>query len=150
MRHFLNLPKLLTPTSWTDFFSLGGAAMLRAPRRTPQALRERNTLRQNQSGLLDTRRDYSFYSHSSGAPITSVGQKGIRCAEPFRRQSKAGAAPATVSGESFSHMPLDPAMRGLGRRRRVKTREPGDLPERHHRSGLWGARWGRTSTMVSN
>ena len=30
--------------------------MLRAPRRTPRALRERNTLRQNQSGLLDTRR----------------------------------------------------------------------------------------------
>ena len=82
-------------------------------------------------------------------PIELIGQEGIRCATPFRRRGKAGAAPATVGGESFSHMPLGLAMQGLGRRRRVKTREPGDLPERSHPSGVRGARAGRISAAVT-
>ena len=81
--------------------------------------------------------------------ITLIGQEGIRCAAPFPRQGKSGAAPATVGGESFSHMPLGLAMQGLGRRRRVTTREPGDLPERRHPSGVRGARSGRTSAAVT-
>ena len=46
-------------------------------------------------------------------------------------------------------MPLGLAMQGLGRRRRVTTREPGDLPERRHPSGVRGARTGRTSAAVT-
>ena len=38
----------------------------------------------------------------------------------------AAAAPATVSGESFVIVPLGISV--LGRRRKVSTREPGDLP----------------------
>ena len=81
--------------------------------------------------------------------ITLIGQEGIRCAAPFPRQGKSGAAPATVGGKSFSHMPLGLAMQGLGRRRRAATREPGDLPERRHPSGARGARSGRTSAAVT-
>ena len=46
-------------------------------------------------------------------------------------------------------MPLGLAMQGLGRRRRVTTRKPGDLPERRHPSGVRGARSGRTSAAVT-
>src|SRR4029077_11178194 len=45
-------------------------------------------------------------------------------------QVKSGAAPATVGGEPFSKVPLGFGVQSLGRRRRAKTREPGDLPER--------------------
>ena len=102
-------------------------------------LQERNRLQQNENELLDTRRRATFNSHGSGAPIALIGQEGIRCAAPFQRRSKSGAAPATVGGEPFSYVPLDLAMQGLGRRRRVRTREPGDLPERSHPTGC-GAR----------
>ena len=117
---------------------LGGAMMLRPLRRALGSLQERNSLQQNENGLLDTPRSCSFYSRSSGVLITLIGQEGIRCAAPFQRRGKSGAAPATVGGESFSHMPLGLAMQGLGRRRRVTTREPGDLPERGHPSDV---RW---------
>ena len=117
--------------------------------RPPVLLQERNSLQQNENGLLDTLRSYSFYSRSSGVPVTLIGQEGIRCAAPLQWQGKSGAAPATVGGESFSHTPLGLAMRGLGRRRRVTTREPGDLPERGHPSDVRWARAGRTSAAVT-
>ena len=106
---------------------LGEVMMLRPLTRALVLLQERNSLQQNENGLVDTPRSCSFYSPSSGVLITLIGQEGIRCAAPFPRQGKSGAAPATVGGESFSHMPLGLAMQGLGRRRRVTTREPGDL-----------------------
>jgi hypothetical protein len=113
------------------------------------ALRERNNFQQNANGSLDPRRSRPFNPRSSGAPITSIGQKGIRCAA-VQRRSKSGAAPATVGGESFSYVPLDLAMQGLGRQRRVTTREPGDLPERRHPSDARRARVGRTSAAVTS
>ena len=61
--------------------------------------------------------------------IALISQEGIRCGSSFRRRVKSGAAPATVGGKSFSRMPLGFAVQSLGRRRRIKTREPGDLPE---------------------
>jgi hypothetical protein len=125
-------------------------AKFRPPLCALVALRERNTFRQNETGLLDTRRNGSFNSGSSGAPVALIGQEGIRCAAPLQRQSKSGAASATVSGESLSHMPLDLAIRGLGRRRRVTTRKAGDLPERGHPSDARWARAGRTSAVVAN
>ena len=128
---------------------LGEVMMLRPLTRALVLLQERNSLQQNENGLVDTPRSCSFYSPSSGVLITLIGQEGIRCAAPFPRQGKSGAAPATVGGESFSHMPLGLAMQGLGRRRRVTTREPGDLPERRHPSGVRGARSGRTSAAVT-
>ena len=128
---------------------LGEAMMLRPLTRALVLLQERNSLQQNENGLLDTPRSCSFYSRSSGVPVTLIGQEGIRCAAPFQRQGKSGAAPATVGGESFSHMPLGLAMQGLGRRRRVTTREPGDLPERGHPSDVRWARAGRTSAAVT-
>ena len=106
---------------------LGEVMMLRPLTRALVLLQERNSLQQNENGLVDTPRSCSFYSPSPGVLITLIGQEGIRCAAPFPRQGKSGAAPATVGGESFSHMPLGLAMQGLGRRRRVTTREPGDL-----------------------
>jgi opacity protein-like surface antigen len=128
---------------------LGGAVMLRPPRRARVLLQGRNNLRQNENGFLDTPLSRPFYSRSSGVLITLIGQEGIRCAAPLQRQSKSGAAPATVGGESFSHVPLGLAMRGLGRRRRVMTRKPGDLPERGHPSDVRWARAGRTSAVVT-
>ena len=124
---------------WFDeAFLLGGAVLLRPLRRAHETLHGRNNLQQNEKGLLDTRRSNSFNSRSSGVLIALIGQEGIRCAAPFQRRRKSGAAPATVGGEPFSHVPLGLAMQGLGRRRRVTTREPGDLPERGHPSGV---RW---------
>jgi high affinity Mn2+ porin len=123
--------------------------MLRPLTRALVLLQERNSLQQNENRLVDTPRSCSFYSPSSGVLITLINQEGIRCAALFPRQGKSGAAPATVGGESFSHMPLGLAMQGLGRRRRVTTREPGDLPERRHPSGVRGARSGRTSAAVT-
>jgi hypothetical protein len=35
-----------------------------------------------------------------------IGGKGIRCDPPLQRRVKAGAAPATVGGESFFRLPL--------------------------------------------
>jgi hypothetical protein len=123
--------------------------MLRSRGHALGSLQERNSPQQNENGLLDTSRTCSFYSHSSGAPIALIGQEGSRCATPLQRQGKSGAAPATVSGESFSHMPLGLAVQDLGRRRRVTTREPGDLPERGHPSDVRWARAGRTSAVVT-
>ena len=81
---------------------------------------------------LDTIELRSFNAFSSGVPVALTGQEGIRCVAPLRRQDNSGAAPATVGGEPFSHVPLGLAVQGLGRPRRVTTREPGDLPERSH------------------
>ena len=117
---------------------LGEVMMLR-PLTRALILCKSATAFKNENGLVDTPRSCSFYSPSSGVLITLIGQEGIRCAAPFPRQGKSGAAPATVGGESFSHMPLGLAMQGLGRRRRAATREPGDLPERRHPSGVRGA-----------
>jgi high affinity Mn2+ porin len=110
---------------------------------------ERNSLQQNENELLDSCRGGSSYRRSSGVPVALIGQEGIRCAAPFQRQSKSGAAPATVGGESFSHVPLGLATQGLGRRRRVTTREPGDLPERGHPADVRWARAGRISAAVT-
>ena len=130
-------------------FSLPGPTMLRPLHTALVALQARNSLQQNENGSLDTRRGTSFNSASSGVPVALIGQKGIRCAAPFGRQGKSGAAPATVGGESFSHVPLDLAMQGLGRRRRAATREPGDLPQRGHPSHARRACAGRASAVVT-
>jgi hypothetical protein len=70
-----------------------------------------------------------FHRRCSGAPVALIGQKGIRCEPPSRWRVKSGAAPATVGGESFFRLPLSFVHQSLGRRRRMRTREPGDLPE---------------------
>jgi len=88
-----------------------------------------NSAHQNTDGRIDTNDIRSLIPCRSGVLIALISQEGIRCGSPFRRRAKSGAAPATVGGESFSKMPLDFAVQSLGRRRRVKTREPGDLPE---------------------
>jgi hypothetical protein len=108
-----------------------------------------NSTHQTANERLDMEREDSFNLRCSGAPIALIGQKGIRCVEPFRRRGNSGAAPATVGGEPFSEMPLGFAMQSLGRRRRVRTREPGNLPERSHLSGVRGVRSGRTSAVVT-
>jgi hypothetical protein len=118
--------------SFDNAFLLGGMTMVRSPLRVLVALRESNTRGQNETGSLDNDRGGSFNFCSSGVPVALIGQEGSRCVVPFRRQGKSGADPATVGGESFSNMPLGLAMQGLGRWRRVTTREPGDLPERSH------------------
>jgi hypothetical protein len=114
------------------------------------ALRECNILRQKENGLLDIRRRGLFNLGSSGEPVALIGQEGIRCVSPFRRQDNSGAAPATVGGESFSRRPLGFVTQSLGRRRRTATRKPGDLPERRHPSAVRGARAGRTSAVVTD
>jgi hypothetical protein len=131
-------------------FLWGVTSMLSLTRDALATLHESNSLQQSESALLDSRRCCSFYVHSSGVPVALIGQEGIRCAAPFQRQGKSGAAPATVGGESFSHVPLDLGIQGLGRRRRVTTREPGDLPERGHPSDVRWARAGRTSAAVTS
>ena len=90
------------------------------------------TSQQNGIGQLDAGSKRSLNSTSSGVLIVLVSQEGIRCAKPFRRRGKSGAAPATVGGEPFSKIPLGFAVQSLGRRRGARTREPGDLPERSH------------------
>jgi high affinity Mn2+ porin len=122
---------------------------LRSLDRFLRTLRGSNSLQQNGNELLDSRWVGSFHGHSSGVPVALIGQEGIRCAAPLQRQGKSGAAPATVGGESLSHVPPDPAMQGLGRRRRAATREPGDLPERGYPSDARWARAGRTSAVVT-
>jgi hypothetical protein len=83
-----------------------------------------------------------FHHERSGAPVALIGQKGIRCDLLFRWRVKSGAAPATVGGESFFSLPLGFVRQSLGRRRRIKTRKPGDLPE-HVILPACGARaWG--------
>ena len=85
--------------------------------------------RHNFGRRLDTIGPCSFNVRSSGVPVALTGQEGIRCVAPLRRQDNSGAAPATVGGEPFSHVPLGLAVQDLGRLRRVTTREPGNLPE---------------------
>ena len=131
-------------------FLLDGTVVLSPSRRAPVKWQARNTIQQNENELLDTRRSNSFNSCSSGVPVTLIGQEGIRCAVPFQRQGKSGAAPATVGGESFSQTPLGFAKQSPGRLRRVKTREPGDLPERRHPSDVRWARAGRISAVVTS
>jgi len=97
---------------------------------------------------LDSHGRRLFNRISSGAPAALVGQEGIRCGPTGIRRANSGAAPATVSGELVSRMPLRFAVQGAGRRRRAKTREPGDLPERRHPSTVRGARLGRASAAV--
>jgi hypothetical protein len=59
------------------------------------------------------------------------------CGEAWN--AKAAAAPATVNGESSGTMPLG---KFLGRRRKVVTREPGNLPsERSRESMSVGVYW---------
>jgi hypothetical protein len=135
--------------TFANSFLLNDAARLSLDRLL-ETLRVRNSLQQNENELLDSRRSCSFNEHSSGVPVALIGQEGIRCASPLRRQGKSEAAPATVGGESFSHVPLGLAAQGLGRRRRVTTREPGDLPERRHPSDARWARAGRTSAAVTS
>ena len=81
---------------------LGEVMMLRPLTRAPALLQVRNSLQQNENGLVDTPRSCSFYSPSSGVLITLIGQEGFRCAAPFSRRGKSGAAPATVGGEFLS------------------------------------------------
>ena len=118
--------------SFDNAFLLGGMTIIRLLPCVLVASRESNMRGQNETGSLDNHRGGSFNFRSSGAPVALIGQEGIRCVIPFRRQGKSGADPATVGGESVSNMPLGLAMQGLGRWRRVTTREPGDLPERSH------------------
>ena len=148
-RRLVESPETLEMLALNKVLLLDCGAPLWALRRSLMTLREGNTFRENENGSLDNHRGGSFNLPSSGVPIALVGQEGIRCATPFQRQGKSGAAPATVGGKSFSHMPLGLAMQGLGRRRRVTTREPGDLPERCHPSAVRGARAGRTSAAVT-
>ena len=147
---FLIPLRLVEMHTFDEAFLLCGTAAPGRRRRALAAWHERNSLQQNENESLDTRRCDSFNPRSSGVPVALIGQEGIRCATPFQRRGKSGAAPATVGGESFSHVPLDLAMQGLGRRRRAATREPGDLPERSHPSGVRGARSGQTSAAVTN
>src|SRR5262249_43937806 len=86
-----------------------------------------HTLQGNECRGVDKNGFGSFHRSCSGAPVALIGQKGIRCDWPSRRRIKSGAAPATVGGEPFFSLPL--GCQSLGRRRRVVTREPGDLPE---------------------
>jgi hypothetical protein len=90
----------------------------------------------NRSRLTERRPPFSIPAVQ--VPIASIGQEGIRCVPPLRRRVKSGAAPATVSGEPFSKGPLGLAQQGLGRWRKVTTREPGNLPERRHPSAARG------------
>ena len=131
-------------------FLLGGMTIFRSLPCVLVALHENNTRGQNETRSLDNHRGGSFNFRSSGVPVALIGQEGIRCVMPFRRQGKSGADPATVGGESFSNMPLGLAMQGLGRWRRVTTREPGDLPERSHLPACGEARAGRTSAAVTS
>jgi hypothetical protein len=94
-------------------FLSGGTAMLSLQQHVLATLHERNSRQQNANGSLDTLRWRPFNRHSSGVPVALIGQEGIRCAAPRQRQGKSGAAPATVGGESFSHMPLSLAVQGL-------------------------------------
>ncbi len=129
-------------------FSLNAAIRLRPAGCTLPTWHRRNSLKQNETGLqneiglLDSHPGRSLYASSSGVPVALTGQEGIRCAAPLQRQRKSEAAPATVGGEPFSYVPLDLAAQGLGRRRRVTTREPGDLPERGHPTDVRWARLG--------
>ena len=82
----------------------------------------------------------------------------IACARRFPRSgikrersadelsSNAAAAPATVSGESFVKRPLGHGV--PGRRRKVRTREPGDLPSvvSHARARWGGVSWRRRAS----
>ena len=95
-----------------------------APSQTPLKC---HTLQGNEFRGVDKNRRGFFHRSCSGAPVALIGQKGIRCDWPSRWPIKSGAAPATVGGESFFKLPL--GCQSLGRRRRVVTREPGDLPE---------------------
>jgi high affinity Mn2+ porin len=136
--------------SFDNAFLLGGTTTFQSPPGVLVALRESNTHGQNETGSLDKHSGGSFNFRSSGVPVALIGQEGIRCVAPLRRQDNSGADPATVCGESFSDMPLALAMQGLGRRRRVRTREPGDLPERSHLPACGGTRTGRTSAVVTS
>jgi hypothetical protein len=62
---------------------LGEVMMLRPLTRALVLLQERNSLQQNENGLVDTPRSCSFYSPSPGVLITLVGQEGIRCLRRF-------------------------------------------------------------------
>src|SRR6266478_7743502 len=88
-----------------------------------------HTLQRNEFLAVDKNGSRLFHHERSGAPVALTGQKGIRCDWPSCRPIKSGAAPATVGGESFFKLPLGFVHQSLGRRRRVTTREPGDLPE---------------------
>jgi hypothetical protein len=112
---------------------LSASAVSLSPlRRAPKTWHSCHTFQQNGIGQVDARSKRPFNSVSSGVLIVLVSQEGIRCAKPFRRRGKSGAAPATVGGEPFSKIPLGFAVQSLGRRRGARTREPGDLPERSH------------------
>jgi hypothetical protein len=76
-----------------DNLFLLSAVALRLPDRSLATLRGRNSHQQNENELLDTRRSCSSNAHSSGVPVALIGQEGIRCAAPFRRQGKSEAAP---------------------------------------------------------
>jgi hypothetical protein len=109
-------------------FSRANAAAL-SPKPLAAAWPNGNSFQQTENGQLDSNESRSQCSTRSGVLIALISQEGIRCGSPFRRRGKSGAAPATVGGESFSQMPLGFAVQSLGRRRRITTREPGDLPE---------------------
>ena len=70
-----------------------------------------------------------FHRWCSGAPVALIGPKGNPVRSAISVRVKSGAAPATVGGESFFRLPLGFVHQSLGRRRRIRTREPGDLPE---------------------
>ena len=82
--------------------SVANVMPLSAAARAHDVARAATAFNKTKPGRLDTRRTSSFNLRSSGVPIALIGQEGIRCAAPFRRRSKSGAAPATVGGEPFS------------------------------------------------
>jgi hypothetical protein len=73
-----------------------------------------------QEWLALTLRSTNFYIHADGSP------HGDSQGNAVREFSNAAAAPATVSDESFVICHWEVSV--LGRRRKVTTRKPGDLP----------------------
>jgi hypothetical protein len=89
--------KFLRPTEASEMhrfskvFWLIGSRMLCSLGRASAPLQERNRLQQNEKESPDARRRAPFDLHSSGVPITLVGQEAR--GTPLQRRSKSGAAP---------------------------------------------------------
>jgi hypothetical protein len=78
-----------------------------------------------------------FNPPRSGAPVSLIGEKGIRC--DSRLGSSPELPPQLSAASCFPNVPLGFAEQSLGRRTTVRTREPGDnviLPPREAR--VWG------------
>jgi hypothetical protein len=93
------------------------------------------------------------------ASFSNCGVQVCRSLRPAKRESGVirhsdgepnPELPPQLSAESpcpTCHWTL--RMQSLGRRRGAETREPGDLPERSHPSGVRGARMGRSSAAMT-